>query len=324
MSSSLGLLALPFLPQFRDIESTPLRPRHNAPRLPHDRHIDHLPIQGPGASTFPTRLLVCDQHSHRPLDLRLRRRERPLHHLHLTGVDTLLPIESHAPALLALLGQRLQALVPAEGGAHEVDGGGQVGGVRGRHDGAARVQELGERGRARQGQVEREVLGGEDEAAEVGRGAADLAEVHDGLGALDQRDDLHGVVVAALAVLRSVWAVARGQLVPQHVGDEGEVRGAVDLGHDDGVDVSRLEDGDQVGEGEARGNGVDAYGELGDVGRGPRGRREEGEEGLPGGGLLRGRHGVFEVVGDGVEGWEGQGLLEELGGGCWDCRGGRC
>ncbi len=80
-----------------------------------------------------------------------------------------------------------------------------------------------------------------------------------------------------------------------------------------------LEDGGEVGEGEARGDGVDADAELGDV-RGAGGRGEEGEDVGAGGGLLGEGDGVLEVVGDGVGG-EGEGFLEEFGGGGGDCWG---
>lgn len=91
------------------------------------------------------------------------------------------------------------------------------------------------------------------------------------------------------------------QRVSDYVGDEVEVRGFVYFRDDDGVEVGGAEDCGEVFEGEARGDGIDADGELGDVG-GSAGLREEGEDVGAGGGFLGGGHAVFEVVGDGVYG----------------------
>lgn len=110
----------------------------------------------------------------------------------------------------------------------------------------------------------------------------------------------------------------RGQSVTEHVGDEVQVRGAVHLGDDQGVEIGRLEHGGEVGESQARGHGVDADAELGDVGWAR--LREEGEDVLPRGGLLGGRDGVFEVIGYAVHG-DAAGFLEESRGGGWDWAG---
>ena len=59
--------------------------------------------------------------------------------------------------------------------------------------------------------------------------------------------------------------MAFGEGVPHDIGDEVEVSGAVDFGDDQGVEVGSLEDGGEVSEGEAGGDGVDADAELGDV-----------------------------------------------------------
>jgi hypothetical protein len=103
--------------------------------------------------------------------------------------------------------------------------------------------------------------------------------------------------------------------VPQDVGYEVQVRGAVYLWDYEGVEARGVEEGGEVFEGEAGGDGVDSDGELGGVWGS--GLGEEGEEVGAGGWLLGGGYGVFEVVGDGVYG-EGAGLLEEFGGGGGD------
>jgi len=59
-------------------------------------------------------------------------------------------------------------------------------------DGAARIEELGERWCARYGKVEGEVFGGEDEAVEVGGGGADGGEVGYGASGFYQGDELDG------------------------------------------------------------------------------------------------------------------------------------
>lgn len=107
-----------------------------------------------------------------------------------------------------------------------------------------------------------------------------------------------------------------GEGVPQHIGDEVQVRRAVHLGDDQGVEVGRLEHRGEIREREARGYGVDAHAELGDVRRSR--LREEREDVLPRGGFLGRRHRVLEVVGYRVYG-EAPGFLQESGGGGWDC-----
>jgi hypothetical protein len=77
-----------------------------------------------------------------------------------------------------------------------------------------------------------------------------------------------------------------------------------------------LEDGGQVFEREARGDGIDAYAELVDVWWA--GLGEEVQDVLPCGRLLGGCDGVFEIVGDGVY-CETSGLLQEPGRGGWYC-----
>jgi len=77
-------------------------------------------------------------------------------------VDDLLAIEPQPLPVRALLHQHLLGLRARVRRADEIDGAGQVCGARGRRDGGARVQELGQAGGARQREVEGEVLGGED------------------------------------------------------------------------------------------------------------------------------------------------------------------
>lgn len=114
------------------------------------------------------------------------------------GVDALFPIEAHAFAVKTLLLQSLRAFLAAKGGAHQVDGGRHVEGPRVGGDGAAGVEEFLEGRRAREGEIEGKVLGGEDEAYEgvvdattLGASdAADVGEVEDGLGGFDESDEL--------------------------------------------------------------------------------------------------------------------------------------
>ncbi len=105
------------------------------------------------------------------------------------------------------------------------------------------------------------------------------------------------------------------EVVTQDVCYEGEVGGLVYLWDDEGVEVRGLEDGGEIVEGEAGGDGVDADGDFSDGWRG-RGL-QEGEQVGAGLGFLGGGDGVFEVVGYGVDG-EGAGFLEEFGGGGGD------
>ena len=99
------------------------------------------------------------------------------------------------------------------------------------------------------------------------------------------------------------------ECVAQDVGDEVEVGGAIDFGNDQGVEVRGLEDGGEILEGEARGDGVDTDAELGDV----RGARlgEEGEDVGSRGGFLAWGHRVFEIVGYRVYG-QAAGFFEEF------------
>lgn len=104
--------------------------------------------------------------------------------------------------------------------------------------------------------------------------------------------------------------------MPQHVRDEVQIRGLVDLRDDDGVEVFGVQDGVEVVEREARGDVVDADGELGDVGGSARGG-EELLDVLAGGGFVGRGYAVFEVVAGCVDA-EGVRFLEEFGGGRGD------
>lgn len=168
--ASLRLLALPSFSHGIDIKPTPLRPSHDGLCPAHNRRINHLPIEGPRASSrlarpVPlARLLVRHYDPDAPLHLALGRGERPLHDLDLRGVDALLPVEPHPLAVGALLPQAPDALVAPEGGANQVDGGREPEGPRVRRDRGPRVQEFLQRRRPRKAQVQREVLGREDQA----------------------------------------------------------------------------------------------------------------------------------------------------------------
>lgn len=252
-------------------------------------------------------------------------------------MDALLAVEAHLAAAGALVDQARGDGVVVLGvggvfgvaGVHEVDGAGQGvgGGVGG--DGLAREEELAQRGRARGRQGQREVLGGEDEAGEVGRGRADGRQVRDGARGLDEREDGDGGLGA--------WGCGAGRGVAgreqlaQDVGDEVQVGGGVDLGDHEGVDaVAALgEEGGEVGEGVGGGGGVDAEGDFGGAGGcggggvggeggGEGGGGEEGGERGAGGGFEVRGDAVFEVVAEGVGGEE-EGFGEHFLGGGWDC-----
>lgn len=182
------LLVLPLTPHCLDVKSTNLGLFHNALCLSDNRHINHLPIQRPRTSSLLVRLLIPDDNPNRPLHLFLTRRENLLRHLHLRWMDALLPVETQPLAALALLAQRPPPLVAAERRTHQVDGRGQIVRARRGDDCAAGVEELGQRGRAGQREVEREIFRGEDEAGEVWRRRADFRERGEGARGFDERE----------------------------------------------------------------------------------------------------------------------------------------
>jgi hypothetical protein len=69
-------------------------------------------------------------------------------------------------------------------------------------------------------------------------------------------------------------------------------------------------------QGEARVDGVDAYGDFTDAGGA--GAGQDGEDVLPGFGFFCWGYRVFEVVGEGVDGGDEEGFLEEAEGGTGD------
>jgi len=85
---------LPLLAQRLNINTTSLRLLYNSLRLPCNRHINHLPIQSPSTPPRSSRLLIRNNHPHRPLRLLRIRSENRICRLHLRRVDALLPIES--------------------------------------------------------------------------------------------------------------------------------------------------------------------------------------------------------------------------------------
>ena len=107
-------------------------------------------------------------------------------------MDALLPIKPEPLPRHALLLERRQPLLAPELGAHQIDGRRQVVRARRRDHGRARVQELGQRRRARQRQVQREVLGREDQPRQVGRGLADFGQVGQRAGGLDEGQEPDG------------------------------------------------------------------------------------------------------------------------------------
>jgi hypothetical protein len=287
-SSSFRLLVGKSQPQRADIEATQLGLLDHHPRLALDRPVDHLAIQSPGTLAQLLRPLLRDRHSHRPLDLLRLRTEDPAHRTHLTRMDTLFATETHPLAVPALVLQLLVIDFGFVGRADEVDGRWEVGGARGGHDGAAGKEELFQIRGAGQGEIEGEVLGGEDQAGEEMRGrGGDLREGGQGAGGFDEGEDRDRLVLA-------------GTGVSAHVGDEGEVAGRVDFGDDEGGEVAGLDHLVQVCEGEARRNGVDADGAFFDArGKGlVEGLADEGSCFL----LAIRCDRVFEVLGHAVSG----------------------
>ena len=208
----------------------------------------------------------------------------------------LLAIEAHALAVPTFIHQEFLVCFGLEGRADEVDGGRQVVGSCGGGDHAAGVEELGQVGRAGDGEIEGEVFGGEDKAGEEGgRCGADGGEGGEGLGRLDEGEDRDGGFVGA------------GPGVGDHVGEEGEVRGRLGLGERDGGQVGGFEELGQVVEGEAGADAVDAHDALLDGGWD--GLVQLGAHEGAGFGFAPGRNAVFEVVGDTVGG-QGAGLVE--------------
>lgn len=311
--SLLGLLVLPLCSKGLHVKVALFCFCNDSIGFANNRSINHLPIERPGSPPSGGGLGIGNGDPHSPLDLVGAGGEHALGRLDLAGVDALLPVEAQGLPVGALLLEPPEALAPPVLGADQVDGAGQLGGAGSGDDGGAGVQELGEGRGAGEGQVEGEVLGGEDEAAQVGRGAADGGEVHDGAGRLDEGDDAHGVgrVVGG--------GVAVGRDVAEDVGDEGQVGGGVYLGDDEGVEAGEGREGGQVGEGVGGRDGVDAHRKLGDGGRAGGEGGEVGMEVGAGGGLEGWGDGVFEVVGD-VVGAEGQGLAEHLLGRAGDWR----
>lgn len=220
------------LPQSPNIKPTNPRPCHDSLRLTRNRHINHLAVKRPRRPSLLIRLIIRNNASYRPLDLLRRGAEYTLRNLDLRGMNALLAVKPKALPVLALLLQDALALLAAELRAHQIDSGRQVRGARGRHNGAARIQELGQRGRACDAQIEREVLGREDETRKIRRGGADFAQICQCAGGLDERDELERVAVGGGRA-----GVAVREDVADYVGDEVQVGGLVDFGDDDGVDV---------------------------------------------------------------------------------------
>lgn len=253
---SFGFLAIPLAPQTSNVESALLGFGNDGSSLSNDRSINHLAIQSPGSSPLRCGLLVRDDHPHRPVYLIRARGKQPLHSFQLVGVYALLAVEPHRLAARAFLRKSPDALLAAVRRTHQVDGAGQGSGPGGSDDCGTRIQKLRQRRRPRNGQVEGEVLGRKYQAAQVGGGAADAGEVHDGAGRLDQGDNLDGIARVDGVPLRGDMA--------QDVGDKRQVGGRLNFGHDNGIDERRGREGRQVVEGKGGGDGVDADCELGD------------------------------------------------------------
>lgn len=296
------------LPQRLDVEADEFGLFDDPSCLTLDRCIYHLPIHAPGASPQLLGPLLRNDNPHGPLDLLGAGREDLLHCGDLRRVDALLAVVAHALALVALALQGgVVGLVAVRRG-HEIDGGGQVVGARGRGDGLARKQHLRQRGRARDAHVQRKVLGREHQALQqVRRRPADLAQVHDRPRRLDQRQHRD------LSVCVQVLARPR---VRQHVRDERQVAAALDLGHHQRRQVARLHHLFQIAQREARAHAVDAHGALFDA------RGDVLVEGfahrVPRFGFVGGRDAVFEVVRDAVGG-QGAGFVQEALRGAGDC-----
>lgn len=108
-------------------------------------------------------------------------------------------------------------------------------GASGGDDGRAGEEEFGQGRRPRQAQVEREVLGGEDETLQERRRGADLREVGDRFGRFDQCEERDG------GSLRRAALLLRCEGVGNDVRDEREVRSRVDFWDDNGRQVWGLE-----------------------------------------------------------------------------------
>lgn len=132
------------------------------------------------------------------------------------------------------------------GSADEVDGGGEVEGAGGGGDGGARVEEFGEAGGAREGEVEGEVFGCEDEARKEGGGGADGGEGGEGEGGFDEGEDAEGFFGGieegeggkeGCGGGGGGGGTAFGEKVLDYVCEEVQVGGGVAFGEDDGVEV---------------------------------------------------------------------------------------
>lgn len=242
------LCTLPLFSNCSNIDLTLLSLGHHGTRLADDGCIDHLALKGPRTLALSQGILLGDEQPHGPLDLLLARGKESLDRADLGRVDALLPVEAHGPAAATLVLENGEAALALVLRADEVDGAGQAGGPGGGDDGGAGVQELVQAGRAGDGQVQGKVLGGEDEAVEERRGAADGGQVHDGAGRLDEGEELDG------------RAGGRGRAeVREDRGHKGQGGGRVDLGDDDGGEAREGREERQVGEGEGRGGRVDAH-----------------------------------------------------------------